>query len=383
MITGPIATPAERLEPRELVLRFLSSIGRPTEAEQYLKLFRREPEQFATIHVSDTVAKDALLALVVDLRFLAELDLFPVLVFGAMGTKTAARTLERVRAVLEREVPCDVVTAKDARHYIRRERVPMIALEDGRDPEGFDALAELVTDLQTRRVVFLSRRSGLLPRQGGVISMVNLTTERDATIARLTPSQAALVRQVDRLIARVPQRLTVAVTSPLDLLRELFTVKGAGTLLRRGSSVARFAKWDELNGERLVALVEAAFGKALAPGFRDKEFERSYVADDYRGAAMVTRTTLGPYLSKFAVTLEARGEGVGGDLWRALTQDYGQLFWRSRAANPITAWYREQADGWHKLTIGDVPWCVLWRGFPPATLPALIDYCQQTPPDFM
>ncbi|MBK9069963.1 MAG: hypothetical protein IPL79_03000 [Myxococcales bacterium] len=379
----PSVPTADPIEPRELVLRFLSSIGRPNEAEQYLKLFRAEPEQFAAIHVSDNVAKDALLALVVDLRFLAQLNLFPVLVFGAMGTKTAGRTLERVRAVLEREVPCDVVTAKDARHHIRRERVPMIALEDGRDPEGFDALAELVTELRTRRVVFLSSRSGLMPRGGGVVSMVNLTTEKDALIPRLPPAQAELVRQVDRLIATVPQALTVSVTSPLDLLRELFTVKGAGTMLRRGSIVQRFSDWRELDGDRLVTLVEAAFGKTLAPGFRDRGFERAYVADVYRGAAVVTRTALGPYLSKFAVTLEARGEGVGGDLWRVLSQDYEQLFWRSRMNNPITAWYREQADGWHKMVVGDVHWAVLWRGFAPRALPDLIEYCQQTPPDFV
>ena len=98
---------------------------------------------------------------------------------------------------------------------------------------------------------------------------------------------------------------------------------------------------------------------------------------------MVTRTPLGPYLSKFAVTMEARGEGVGGDLWRAMKNDYQSLFWRSRTSNPITAWYREQSDGWHKVNIDGVGWAVLWRGFEPRLIPDLIEYCQNTPPDFV
>ena len=56
---------AERVEapppsPQDLVLRFLASIGRPLEAEQYLALFRSEhPERFAIVHVADAVVRHA------------------------------------------------------------------------------------------------------------------------------------------------------------------------------------------------------------------------------------------------------------------------------------------------------------------------------------
>ena len=103
-----------------------------------------------------------------------------------------------------------------------------------------------------------------------------------------------------------------------------------------------------------------------------------YVADDYRGAAIVTDTALAPYLSKFAVTLEARGEGVGRDLWRVMQAELPRLYWRSRAGNPITGWYREQCDGMQRA--GD--WVVLWRGLDPGELPAAIAHCAALPPDF-
>jgi acetylglutamate kinase len=146
--------------------------------------------------------------------------------------------------------------------------------------------------------------------------------------------------------------------------------------------VTRFRAWDEVDAMRMVALIEEAFGRPLLADLRARPLESAYVADDYRGAAIITDTPLAPYLSKFAVTTVARGEGVGGDLWRAMTADHPRLYWRSRAGNPITAWYRDQADGLVRIAIDGAPWVVLWRGLAPAEIPAAIAYCQGAPPDF-
>ena len=77
-------------DPGDLVLRFLSSIGRPAEAQQYLDLFRSEhPERFAIVHVADAVVRHAADALAVELRYLVELGLEPVLAFGAIEPRSA------------------------------------------------------------------------------------------------------------------------------------------------------------------------------------------------------------------------------------------------------------------------------------------------------
>jgi acetylglutamate kinase len=171
--------------------------------------------------------------------------------------------------------------------------------------------------------------------------------------------------------------MTVSVTSPLDLLRELFTVKGAGTLIRRGSTVRRHATYDEVDRTRLEELIERAFSRDLSPAFFARPALSIYVADDYRGAAVMTPTELGPYLSKFAVDVAARGEGIGRDLWQALTRDYPAFFWRSRATNPITPWYIQQADGMLRAD----PWVIFWRGLAPTDLPAAITWAQSAPID--
>ncbi|MBK7534059.1 MAG: hypothetical protein IPI49_01560 [Myxococcales bacterium] len=252
--------------------------------------------------------------------------------------------------------------------------------DDGAD-RRFDALSELVHQVAARKVVFLGRRSGLQPRGGRVVSMIDLA-EVDTVRPTLPEPQGALLRQIARVINAVAHPITVSVTSPLDLLRELFTVKGAGTLVRRGMVVQSATSWEGLDRERLLTVIEEAFGKTLVPEFSSRPFLRAYVAGDYRGGAIVTETTLAPYLSKFAVTTVARGEGVGRDLWRNLTGDFPRLFWRSRADNPITSWYREQCDGLQRFTLDGKPWVALWRGLAPPDLATAIEYCQRTQPDF-
>jgi acetylglutamate kinase len=382
-------TTTTMLSARDAVLRFLSSIGRPAEVAQYLDLFQREhPEQFAILHVSDAIVDDALEGLIVNLRFLDQLGLHPVLAFGVVSPRGARRAAERVAAGLAPTTRAQIVGPADAAAVARGggiALVPLLEDSDGdSDEDGrFDALGELVTRLGTTKLIFLGRRSGLVPTGGTVVSIIDVTIDLPELAPRLRASQRKLLAQAARLFARVPHRFTVSVTSPLDLLRELFTVKGAGTLIRRGSRVERFAAWSDLDGDRLVALIEDAFGRRLVDDFRHRPFIAAYVADDYRGGAVVTDTALGPYLSKFAVTTVARGEGVGRDLWRPLVADFPRLFWRSRADNPITAWYRDQCDGLHRLELAGEKWLVMWRGVAADEIPAAIAHARTAPSDFL
>ncbi len=372
----------------DLVLRFLSSIGRPAEAQQYLDLFRSEhPERFAIVHVADAVVRDAADALAVELRYLVELGLEPVLALGAIeprnAERAALRLAEALGPVVSRRCPA---TADEVTRACRADAIPLCTFdrEDGGADGRFDALADLAGALGTRKLVFVTRRSGLQPAGGRVVSMIDLTTERDAWLApgALPSEPQKLLRQIDRVLDRVPHRLTVSVTSPLDLLRELFTVKGAGTLVRKGSLITRHLGWDGIDRGRLRALVEESFGRPLVPGYDARPVLAVYVADEYRGAAIVSPAPLAPYLSKFAVGTVSRGEGVGRDLWRAMEAQFPRLFWRSRADNPITSWYREQCDGMARILVAGEPWWVLWRGLAPLEIPLAIEHCLALPPDF-
>jgi acetylglutamate kinase len=368
--------------PREVVLRFLSSMGRPADAAQYLSLFRHEAERFAMIHVSEQVISDALDGLLVNLRFLAELSLHPAVVVGATSPGSAAHHAELLTAALATTTGARIVAPVEIAATLQQGTIPVVDLSAGvSEDERFDALARLVVGLQTNKLVFLGRRSGLQPRDGQVLSIVDVATDLAPVVNSLAGAQGKLLHQCARIFAQVAHPFTIAVTSPLDLLRELFTVRGAGTLVRRGSRVHRHHDWSTVDGDKLTALIVEAFARPLTADLRQHTLRTIYVADDYRGAAVITDTAVAPYLSKFAVTTIARGEGVGGDLWRALTGDFPRLFWRSRADNPVAPWYREQCDGMQRILIDAVPWLAFWRGLDGAEITAAITYCQRQPQD--
>lgn len=357
--------------PSDLVLRFLRSIGRPAEAELYLELFRAEAaERFALIEVDPALQGLAHEALAVDLHFLAELGLTPVLALASREQAVAMREglAPAVRAV--------IVPPEDAAVVARAGGVALVEIPAPTADRDF--LAELATALVTRKVVLLGPRPGLGPDAGQDVSLIDITTELDDLLPVLPGDEADVLRRVARLIDAVPHSLSVAVTSPLALLLELFTVRGAGTLIRRGARVKRYERIEDLDRARLAELIESAFGRPLTNGFLERKLARVYVADEYRGAAILIEAEPASYLSKFAVDTRARGEGIGRDLWRAIERDYAAFFWRSRPSNPITPWYQQQCSGMARIP----GWYVFWRGLPDDAIGAAIQHARNAAPDF-
>jgi len=84
------------------------------------------------------------------------------------------------------------------------------------------------------------------------------------------------------------------------------------------------------------------------------------------------------FLSKFAVLPIARGEGLGQDLWWALSRENPSFYWRSRSDNPINGWYTTVCDGVHKGR----EWNVYWRGIGSVQIPNLIADAIARPADF-
>ena len=190
---------------------------------------------------------------------------------------------------------------------------------------------------------------------------------------------AELVETAHALIqAKASDPLLVSITSPLNLLKELFTVKGAGTLIKPGTAVERRDSYAETDVTRLGALLEASFGRALEPSFFSRPPLAVYLESNYRGAAILLDEAPAPYLSKFAVEPEAQGEGIGNDLWQAMQRDFPRLFWRGRPENPVTPWYQSVCDGMVRLP----NWNLFWRGIAPEQIPHLIAYVEALSPDF-
>jgi acetylglutamate kinase len=380
------------MEP-EIIQRFLESVGQKADVDLYLKLFRAQrKESFAILAAGAQIVKSALDPVHFDLRILTGLGLCPSVILGLFEPKDADRQAQRVQEwLVEDAVPARIVAtgaelgaeAVDAvRAAIGAGEIPLVTLEGARDApleKRFRLLAKLAEALEARKVVFLSRRAGLEPSGGGHLNVVNLAADYDRlmTTGGFSRGQATLLRHVKQLLELVPQRMSATVVNPLHLLRELFTVSGAGTLIRRGSRIDAHTSWDGLDQVRARGLFESAFGRPLRGGFFADPVERIYLEEGFRGVAVVRQTKVAPYLTKFAVDRQAQGEGIGSELWSVLARDFPTFFWRSRPSNPITAFYAKQCDGLARFP----EWHVFWRGLPVSSIEAAVEHARAAPVD--
>ncbi|MCB9667508.1 MAG: hypothetical protein H6715_05230 [Myxococcales bacterium] len=369
------------MEPSDAVFHFLESVAPATEAEFYLNLFRAQAkESFALIAVQRGIAEHALDAVAVDLRCLALLGLTPVVVLGVDNGSHTPRSAERLLAMLN-EAKVQAAEAAPVVSAIRKLAaggiIPVVALPPQKTHDGL--LTELTTTLESRKLVFLHRKGALKHHQRRV-GAVNLNTEFDALMAAadITKEQKSMLALSKELIwRRAPDRMLVAITAPGGLLRELFSIKGAGTLLRRGSIVEHYDRIDQVDRGRLTTLIETSFGRRVREDFFSRPLSRIYLEQGYRGVAMLVDTPLGGYLTKFAVTKDAQGEGIGSDLWTAVIADRPVFFWRARSDNPILPWYIKKCTGMHQ----EKSWFVFWRGIETSAIRQVIEYCNAQPVD--
>jgi acetylglutamate kinase len=403
-----VTLPAVQANPADVVLTFLESVGRRAEAELYIRLFRQLPkESFALIVPGGQVLRDGTGPLVEQIRFLADLDLFAPIVLGLFDSGSMAVPAERVARRITATGLIPYIHTMDEpelgerlRNELRAERIPIVyfpTVEGETVDQRTVALGMLARDLDTRKVVLSRRRGGLsargdrplelgpghlMPSVGGWISVVNLRADRAALLAskRLSKRDTELLECANRLIELVePNPLLVSVASPLNLMKELFTVKGAGTLVKRGTPIARHDSYTSIDLPRLRALIESSFSRALVPDYFERPMLATYLDEQYRGAAIFLEGDSAAYLSKFAVEPQAQGEGMGNDLWQAFCRDFPHFVWRTRRDNPIVPWYASVADGMARRP----NWYVFWRGIEPERIAAAIAEAEARPSDFV
>jgi acetylglutamate kinase len=391
----------------EVVLTFLESVGRRSEAELYLRLFRKLPkESFALIAPGGPVVREGGGALVEQLHFLAELGLYAPLVLGLFDPESAAAGAERLFKRLPGAGLSPTLHDADEpelvdrlRRELRSERLPIVTFLP--DPnrglnERLAALADIARGLDTRKIVLLRRRGGIparadrpiqlapghtLSASGGWVSVINLRTDREPLLAakRFGKRDLELIEGAHTLVRAVGMSsLLVSLTSPLNLLKELFTVKGAGTLIKAGTEILRHDSYADVDTGRIRQLFEESFGRPLAPDFFERPPLAVYCEASYRGAAILHAKPPAPYLTKFAVMPEAQGEGIGHDLWHALERDFPRIFWRARPDNPIAAWYQTECDGMLRRP----GWNIYFRGLEPELIPELVVHAEGIPSDF-
>jgi acetylglutamate kinase len=409
---------------RQVVHELLAQLGSSREAQQYLKEFSGTNQaRFAVVKAGGGILRDHLDELTSALAFLHRLGLIPVVLHGAgpqldqaladAGIETERRdglrvtseavmsvarplmykeNLRLVEALEERGVrarsvqhgvfQCRVLDQEHLGLVGEIEKVDLHAVESavrsgaipvltclGESPAGQVlninadiATRELVWALKPHKIIFLSPTGGLLDRQDRIISAVSLTNDYNALMKQpwVHSGMRLKLQQIYEMLHRLPDETSVSITSAAHLTRELFTYRGAGTLVRKGEAINVYENPDAATLGKVIRLVEKSFGRTLHEGwFEQLKAPLVLLSETGRAAAIMVEGIDGlPYLDKFIVTSEAQGEGLGAAIWQVVRARFPALYWRSRNTNPVTPWYFQQADSsnragqWVVFTIG-------------------------------
>ncbi len=353
---------------------FLDSIGRREEYEFYLEKFQVGADAAFALVVPERAGLEESAALFAfDLQFLRRLGLDPVvLLCGADAALQSAIVQTEDHPYLVREVHLAALLRGQGLAGLLAEaeaagRVLVLVDSDVTLEEGVFHLVPALT----KRVHVIRARGPLHDAGGAPLSFYQVQDP-----VPLHPEDEALAALCGRVVFQ-HAGVHVSVASPLNLLEELFTVKGAGCLIRRGVRVEAYTRIEQVDRARMIELLEASFGKrVLDTGFLARA-GCMLLDPDYQCTAILERGDPYTYISKFAVHPAARGEGVAQELWRAVTERCQSLYWRASLGNPIHQWYARQADGVHR----ENGWNVYWRGIARTDIPAVIADAVSRPVD--
>jgi len=371
---------------RNTVLRSLSAVGATKEAQFYAELFAaQDAERFALIVIDPRCLKNPLLeSLISNLRILSDLGLSPVLLVGALDDDRTSVKFQSQRLAKELD-SASVQIAKlntatyqlipEVRQKARRGKIPILEMTERR---GKMNLTTLVTALKPNKVIFLQPSGGLM-RGDERLSFVNIDRLDDRLNPdELTVGQTRFIALVQELAKAKDNEAVYVIASPLNLLAELFTTKGSGTMLRRAAPIMTTPTLARTDKVRLKSSMEEAFNKSVKAVFLRSKIHKAFIEEDYRGGAIFTQLAGLPYLSKFWVSKAAQGEGIARDIWDMMCADIPAFFWRSRMENPFNEWYMHACDG---MQISG-EWRVFWKGLDAPEVPGAIIAAASAPDDF-
>ena len=411
---------------KETILKLLSAIGSEKEIKKYIEKYSSPEQRFAIIKVGGSVIQNDLDNLVTSLVFLDQVGLKPVILHGAgpmlsaeldlLGIKFSFIDGQRVTSSEVRDVAQNIfkqtnqkivealellganalgLTSNIFECKIGKPELGLVgeitqvnldlinqALVSGAIPviapigEGESeilninadiASVELVKAMNPDKVIFLSETGGIFNQSNKLIETINLVLEYEDLMQQdwLHSGMKLKLEQVKALLDHLPKTSSVSITQPINLPKELFTDSGSGTLVKHGYKVDQFKEPDRQIQSEFKLIVESSFDGQLVDDFFDKSDDlQIFMTACKRATIAISKEFKIPYMDKFGVIPDAKGEGLGAGIWHEMRKTYPQVFWRSRASNPINKFYSSICEGCQKNS----DWHVFWIGISDYTL---------------
>ena len=423
---------------KETILKLLGAIGSEKEIKKYIEKYSSPEQRFAIIKVGGSVIQNDLDNLVTSLVFLDQVGLKPVILHGAgpmlsaeldlLGIKFSFIDGQRVTSSEVRDVAQNIfkqtnqkivealellganalgltsnifeckmgkpelglvgeitqVNLDPINQALGSSAIPVIAPIGEGENEILNinadiASVELVKAMNPDKVIFLSETGGIFNQSNKLIETINLVLEYEDLMQQdwLHSGMKLKLEQVKALLDHLPKTSSVSITQPINLPKELFTDSGSGTLVKHGYKVDQFKQPDRQIQSEFKLIVESSFDGQLVDDFFDKSDDlQIFMTACKRATIAISNEFKIPYMDKFGVIPNAKGEGLGAGIWHEMRKTYPQVFWRSRASNPINKFYSSICEGCQKNS----DWHVFWIGISDyALLKDCIEYALNKP----
>jgi len=405
---------------KDTILKLLGAIGSEKEIKKYIEKFSSPEQRFAVIKVGGSVIENDLKNLISSLIFLNQVGLKPVILHGAGPMLSAALedqkidfsfidgqrvTSSKVRDVAHSvfsETNKKIVQALEAQgatatslisnifectqensdlgyvgaiqtiniklinETLESDSIPVIAPIGYQENEMLNinadiATVELVKSINPYKAIFLSETGGIFNKKGQLIPTINLALEYDELMQEewLHSGMKLKLEQIKSLLDYLPKTASVSITEPVNLPKELFTDSGSGTLIKHGYSVVQHELPNQDTEKQFKNIIETSFSGKLADDFFDNSNNlKIFMTSCKRATIAISNDFSIPYMDKFGVIPEAKGEGLGAGIWHEMRKVYPQVFWRSRPNNPINSFYTSICEGCQKQD----EWHIFWIG---------------------
>ncbi|GBF49181.1 putative acetylglutamate kinase [Leptospira ryugenii] len=380
------------MESKDILAKVFEITRDPRDGLHFLQEFKSlSPESFALLYADTNTIFECSEALFSDIKLLSRLDLYPVVFLEEESFEYIKLFFQSSKFQDNRGIGFAFEVIPDEGDYlgnvkssIRSKKIPVI-LWQKKEIGLVDSVYQIINALQINKVIQLHHEGPIYEEDSGkVISLIPTgeALERYKSNFAIEESNRDLhfIQFAEKLIElKNDPRFSVVLTSPYTLLRELFTVKGSGTLVKKENKIYKFTQLSEVDTKKLFQLIETSFRKRISPHFLASHFDLLYLEENYQGCAWLNKTQYGYLLSKFAVNETARGAGVGRDIWDLISVEAIPLFWRSKTTNTINKWYMKVAQGIEK----DEQWYYYWLGLDRKLIPNVIEHLKTMPEDFI
>lgn len=372
--------------------KFFEMTGNEADSLIFLKSFRSiDSEKFLLIYVDSEVVMESFSTFYYDLKTLYSLGLYPVILMSQdsisyidlffKGIFDSSKDYHK-----KSEPRCDVLPllengVEKIKASIDKRHIPFVVFDS--EENIFEAVSEIAKHLLTAKFLIVSPKGGLRNKKSNEkISIINIRSDYQFLCDEdcLFPESLFLLEQLKNILEnKITHSMNIAITSPMTMLRELFTVKGSGTFIKLGSEIKHINDVGSVDKTKLAHLLNAAFRKKIDPRFLDSKIDSLFLEVDYRGAAILKETEYGFLLSKFAVDEIARGEGIGRDIWNEMKKQHRTIFWRAKTENQINKWYAKECQGMDK----GKDWYIYWINLEIEKIPSVCHYLRSQAQDFL